>query len=761
MTTRSKIVGLNREINETDPETAAAPISSHAEDAVDDDYALENYDIADEALDRAGAGRYITPALLLMAFAGWSTFFGMTYWSEAQFSITNDRIVSLVVTWAIPTLLIAVLWLLSMRNSSREAVRFGKIAQSLRTESDALAIRMRTVNEEISLARQFLSQNARELETLGRQSSKNIENSAQILSAALADSDKKAKTLESVSNAANANLEQLRKHLPVVTSAAKDVSNQIGSAGNDAQVQIKALIGALERVSDAGKSVSEYIDNVETRADALSVRLAQSLGNSVQLLDDKSADALGRSTEMATLMDKAAQTITDGITQSSNDIDALITRSNAKILSNLADLRRALGNIEAQSSQEEARIQTIIANINTHIQSSAAQISEIDRAATVQTAKLALAVSALDESTRSVGSALSDNQLTTANLLEQSELLIGSLSTANLEIGHKIPAAMDSVNARMTQGIEQVNAALAAAESLNNISDGTLEKLNIIEHVIATQHDAVGGLMAESDAHFAARHEQADALGAALKQTQALLREMSDEANGNLVTSLLRVRETTRAAAENSRRILDEELAHIADQLTEQNRVALANALDAQVASMNEAVQEAITRNITLSETASSLVAKQLGELNEMTTTLEGRIADTMNSLESVQDESFARRMVILTESLNSTAIDVTKILSNDVTDTAWAAYLKGDRGVFTRRAVRLLDSREAKIIAKHYGDDEAFREHVNRYVHDFEGIMRLLLSTRDGNAIGVTLLSSDIGKLYVALAQAIERLRK
>lgn len=761
MTTRSKIVGLNREITETDPETAVAPISSHAEGAIDDDYALENHAIADEAWHRAGTGRYITPALLLTAFAGWSTFFGMTYWSEAQFSMTNDRIVSLVVTWAIPTLLIAVLWLLSMLNSSREAVRFGKIAQSLRTESDALAIRMRTVNEEISLARQFLSQNARELETLGRQSSKNIENSAQILSAALADSDKKAKTLESVSNAANANLEQLRKHLPVVTSAAKDVSNQIGSAGNDAQVQIKALIGALERVSDAGKSVSEYIDNVETRADALSVRLAQSLGNSVQLLDDKSADALGRSTEMATLMDKAAQTISNGITQSSNDIDALITRSNAKILSNLADLRRALGNIEAQSSQEEARIQTMIANINAHIQSSAAQISEIDRAATDQTAKLALAVSALDESTRSVGSALSDNQLTTANLLEQSELLIGSLSTANLEIGHKIPAAMDSVNARMTQGIEQVNAALAAAESLNNISDGTLEKLNIIEHVIATQHDAVGGLMAESDAHFAARHEQADALGAALKQTQALLREMSDEANGNLVTSLLRVRETTRAAAENSRRILDEELAHIADQLTEQNRLALANALDAQVASMNEAVQEAITRNITLSETASSLVAKQLGELNEMTTTLEGRITDTMNSLESVQDESFARRMVILTESLNSTAIDVTKILSNDVTDTAWAAYLKGDRGVFTRRAVRLLDSREAKIIAKHYGDDEAFREHVNRYVHDFEGIMRLLLSTRDGNAIGVTLLSSDIGKLYVALAQAIERLRK
>ena len=34
------------------------------------------------------------------------------------------------------------------------------------------------------------------------------------------------------------------------------------------------------------------------------------------------------------------------------------------------------------------------------------------------------------------------------------------------------------------------------------------------------------------------------------------------------------------------------------------------------------------------------------------------------------------------------------------------------------------------------------------------------ILAQRDGAAIGVTLLSSDMGKLYVALAQAIERLR-
>ena len=744
MTMRSKIVGLSRDITETE-QNASAPAAGEVEVTSDDSYDVDLEEYTEESTYSSGILGYIAPVSLLVAFSTWTAFFALTYWPEIKVGLANDRIIALVTTWSLPTLLITVLWLLTMRNSSREATRFGKVASRLRMESDALAMRMRIVNGEISLAREFLSQNARELETVGRQSSQRLIESAQMLSAALADSDEKAKKLEAVSQAANTNLEHLRKHLPVVTSAAKDVTNQIGSAGNNAQVQIKSLIASLERVSDAGKSVNAYIDNVETRADDLSVRLEQSLSGSAKLLDDKSAEALDRSAQMATLM----------------DIDTILAGSQAKIQTSLSDLRGALSEIEAQSQQEDARVRTIITAITAHIQTSAAHIAEVDKAATDQTSKLAFVVTALGESTRSVGSALSDNQVIAADLITQSDRLNTLLGAANDEIGQNIPAAMDNLNVRMTESISQVQSALSNAETLDSLSDGVLEKLVKIEQSIAAQHDAVGALTAESDIHFAARHEQVDALGAALKQTHALLEEMSAEANDRLVSSLLRVRETTRAAAESSRKILDEELAHIADQLTEQNRVALANALDTQVASMNEAVHEAIARNIELSEVASSLAARQLGELEEMTISLEGRIADTKNNFESVQEDSFARRMVLLTESLNSTAIDVTKILSNEVTDTAWNAYLRGDRGVFTRRAVRLLDSSEAKIIVRHYGEDSDFREHVNRYVHDFEAIMRLLLSTRDGNAIGVTLLSSDIGKLYVALAQAIERLRR
>lgn len=762
MTTRSKIVGLTQHISDQSSHDDIAAETQVTADSLPDAVDTASFEDAYEVEPpRRSVLAFVVPTMLLLAFAGWTAFFGLTYWPEAQSGLDNNRIVELIVRWAVPALLIAVSWLLVMRNSSREATRFGNVAASLRKESDLLSQRMRTVNEEISLAREFLSQNARDLESLGRQSSQKLVDSAQVLTAALADSDQKAKTLEAVSQSANTNLEQLRKHLPVVTSAAKDVTNQIGSAGNDAQVQIKALITTLERVRDAGKSVREYVDGVEVRADDMAVKLEQSLSSSAKLLDMRSAEALDRSAEMATLMDSATQAMSSGIAQASGNIDAILSNSQEQIQSSLSELRKALGDVGSQTDQEEARIRAMIATISAHIHSSAQQISEVDRVATDQTSKLAFAVSALGESTRTVGSALTDNQLVTQQLIDQSHKLLESLGTANHEISETIPASMDILSLQLSDGVAQIKSALSNAESLEELSGSMLQKLNGLEQIITTQRDSVDALMTQSDAHFAARHDQVDALGSSLRQTQSLLQEMSDEANGQLVTALLRVRESTRAAAESSRKILDDELAHISEQLTEQNRTALANALDAQVASMNAAVQEAIERNVELSEAATGLVVKQLAELGEMTTTLEGRIADSKNSFESVQDDSFARRMVLLTESLNSTAIDVAKILSNDITDTAWASYLKGDRGVFTRRAVRLIDSREAKIIANHYGNDSEFREHVNRYVHDFEGIMRLLLSTRDGNAIGVTLLSSDIGKLYVALAQAIERLRK
>jgi hypothetical protein len=150
----------------------------------------------------------------------------------------------------------------------------------------------------------------------------------------------------------------------------------------------------------------------------------------------------------------------------------------------------------------------------------------------------------------------------------------------------------------------------------------------------------------------------------------------------------------------------------------------------------------------------------QLAKIDELVGNLENRVTYARERAEEQVDNDFTRRVALITESLNSNAIDIAGALSTDVADTAWAAYLRGDRGIFTRRAVSLLESGEIKAIQQLFERDDTFREHVSRYIHDFEAVLRQVLSTRDGNALGVTLLSSDMGKLYVALAQGIERLR-
>lgn len=769
MTARSKIVGLTRQIENGSVEEMEIHISEHdlvsgAEPSPMPDVAPdydEPEDVAEEYSEKSVRWTsYLLPFAIVTLTIGWTAYFVWTYLPLIKDGLKGEYLITLISIWATPAMFLAILWLLVMRSSRAEAFRFRDVALSLRKESEALEMRMRTVNEEISMARSFLAQNARELETVGKQSSQSLMEAAQILTAALLDSDEKAKTLETVSNAATTNLEQLRKHLPVVTSAAKDVTNQIGSAGNNAQLQIKSLIAGLARIGEVGTSTRAYIDDVGNRADAVSEQLGNISRETADSLNEASLLAEKRASAAAKLLDVAAQNMSSQVGNVTSELSQLLSDNRSKIEENVGLLKKAMGEIALQSQEEKNRIASIIGDIENHLSASAATISEIDKAATDQTAKLAFAVSALGVSAKEVNSELDGSHSRTEQLLETADGLLSSLNRINAEIAENIPASIGQVGLQISGTTDQLAAATGSARDLNAQSSELLKVASSLSALIDEQSAKIGIIMQDSDEHFAARHEQADALSATLNETRTLIESITQVTEGALVSSLLRVREVTEGAVQDSRKIVENELTHVADRLADQNRIALEGAVENQLKAMNEQVQNAIERNISLSESSTAQLTTQLKELDELADNLEKRIAESRNSFDGIDDDSFARRMVLLTESLNSTSIDVAKILSNEVTDTAWAAYLKGDRGVFTRRAVRLLDAGESRAIATHYGQDAEFREHVNRYIHDFEAMMRILLSTRDGNAICVTLLSSDVGKLYVALAQAIERLR-
>ena len=80
-----------------------------------------------------------------------------------------------------------------------------------------------------------------------------------------------------------------------------------------------------------------------------------------------------------------------------------------------------------------------------------------------------------------------------------------------------------------------------------------------------------------------------------------------------------------------------------------------------------------------------SRCSDQLSRVDELAGNLEARVERLRERATEQVDNDFARRVALITESLNSTSIDIAKALSTDVSETAWAAYLRGDRGIFTR----------------------------------------------------------------------------
>ena len=157
---------------------------------------------------------------------------------------------------------------------------------------------------------------------------------------------------------------------------------------------------------------------------------------------------------------------------------------------------------------------------------------------------------------------------------------------------------------------------------------------------------------------------------------------------------------------------------------------------------------------------ASERLTGQMLAIGQTASALEAHMEQTREDQREKDSEAFARRVALLIDSMHSAAIDVGKILSDEVDDRAWTAYLQGNRGVFTRRAVRLLGGTETRAIEAHYDADGEFQDSVNRYIHDFEAMLRRVLAERDGGMMAVTLMSSDMGKLYAALSQALERRR-
>jgi hypothetical protein len=335
-----------------------------------------------------------------------------------------------------------------------------------------------------------------------------------------------------------------------------------------------------------------------------------------------------------------------------------------------------------------------------------------------------------------------------------------SFASIAAQLDEQLPGSLSRVEAQAAQAQEAAAALQPIVASVEQSAERAVAQLGGSEAAVARQREALEALLARIAEGGTDAEARLQALGAAATEAHQASSRIAAETGPELIEALLRVRETAQQAAERAREAISATIPQSAAALGEASREALSRAVAETVERQMAELSAVSERALATARLASERLTRQMLALSETTAAIETRIEEERSDREMRERQNLSRRTALLIESLNSTAIDVTKILSNDVTDSAWAAYLKGDRGVFTRRAVRLLDTSEAREISRHYEEEPEFRDQVNRYIHDFEAMLRPILADREGGPLGITLLSSDMGKLYVALAQAIERLR-
>jgi len=203
-----------------------------------EEYPADSDEDPESAEQHSRSGAWTPVILALAVIAGWTAFYIWANQSAFTAGTAPSQWTQLIAGWTLPVLLVCVVWLIAMRSSSREARRFGDAAHHLSAESARLESRLLTVNRELSLAREFLAAQSRDLETLGRLATERLSKNADRLQELVGENSTRVETIGQVSEVALVNMEKLRGQLPVISSSAKDVTNNIGNAGRTAHAQI-------------------------------------------------------------------------------------------------------------------------------------------------------------------------------------------------------------------------------------------------------------------------------------------------------------------------------------------------------------------------------------------------------------------------------------------------------------------------------------------------------------------------------------------
>ena len=722
--------------------------------------------------ERGAGGRQVLGIALSLAAALWLAF---TAWSAGRAlagqPLSSPAVAQWVAIAAGPLALLGLAWLMFGRTRRKEAEKFTRSVVAMRTEARSLEALLEVLAQRIGDSHQALGTMAERLMSLGDEATGRLGGVTREFDSSSERLVRHGQALDQAAEAARTDIAVLLDDLPRAEATARAVAEQLRSVGSESATKTAHLgeqVAILaERTGEADRMIAEATDRLAARLaeiDTAGVGAAARVGEAeanfsgaLNALLDRTSTTLA---EIRTGIDAQAAAVAALVEQAAAGVGTAGIEAASALASHVSRANSSLDDLSGRVSEQERASQRMIAEIDRGLGLIDQRFTELaangDERANHFLTSLTRARTELDALAAQSGA--QDNAI--GSLAERTATLREHIDRLTADIREGVGVAIGEAQG----GADRLAAAAVAIKpEIGWVRDAAIEadqRISQTASQIGEQQDRFAALLASVDEGVGDAQSKISELASVIVQAQREAGSLSAETGPALVAALVQVKEAAAHAAERAREAIEAVIPESALKLSAETRQALETVIRESIEDRLREVETTAARAIDAAREASARLSQQMLNLGQSAAALEAHVEATNKDQRDKDSEAFARRVSLLIDSMNSAAIDVGKILSDEIDDKAWDSYLKGNRGIFTRRAVKLLGGSETRSIRAYYDEDAEFQRAVNRYVHDFEAMLRRVLAERDGAIIAVTLMSSDMGKLYAALAEAIKRSR-
>ncbi|WP_029940877.1 hypothetical protein [Sphingomonas astaxanthinifaciens] len=723
------------------------------------------------AAERGADGRRVLGVTLGILALAW---IGLAGWSAGQ-SIGRAASAAAVAQWlavaAAPLVLLGLVWLIFGRTRRREAERFTHAVQVMRAEASSLEQLLGVLRTRLDEEQAALGAHAERLMRLGDEASHRLGGVTRELGAGSETLSRHAAALDRAAESARNDIAVLLEDLPRAEASSRAMAEELRGSGREASAQAAALEAQLAAISGRAREAEDSVGGAAQRLVAHLTQIESAGAAAATRVGDAGTSASAEVDALLARTGEALVQVRAGIDEQSAAVRALVEQSAAAIGiagheaatslgTRLGSAGQALDGLSTRIAEQDRAVTALVSGLERQL----ADVDQrfVDLAAEGDLRAQAVA-SAIDRVRRELDG-LSGQQAASGGTLEdlagKTEQLRSSVAALQRECGEELTGALSHAEGGAERLLAAVQAARPDVEWIASAALDASQKLDAGTAGLAGQQERLTTLLATIDNGVGSAEQRLTELSQAIASAEQDATRLQAETGPALVQAMVQIREAAAQAATRAREALAAVVPETADQLSAQARTALTRAVEDSVRAQLAEVERVATQALSAAQSASEGLSRQMLNIGRTASALEQHMVKTTEEARETESEAFARRSSVLIDSLHSASIDVGRILSDEVDDRAWAAYLKGDRGVFTRKAVRLLSSSDLRTLDQQVGTDPEFAASVTRYVQDFEAMLRRVGGEREGGMMAVTLLSSDMGRLYTALAQVLERRR-